>query len=372
MSASIIAAGFWVLVAGVASWTLRPSWRPWALIAAGAGALALVSWPSLLCLALATLATYRIGRLGEGRFPAASLAIAAITAIYLVLLWRSGGLPDDDTMRILLPLGMAYYVLRLIHYLIEIDRGGFRGHSLVDYAAYQFFPAALPVGPIHRFDEFLRDLRRRRWDGELASWGASRILAGLVKIVLLGNILLGAKLAPAVTSALEPGSFAALYGATVIYWLNIYFQFSGYSSLAVGVGALLGFRLPENFNLPFLARNIGDFWRRWHMTLSAWCRDYVYTPALATWRVPFLASAASMIVLGLWHEVSLHYLLWGLYHATGLTVWRRWDAIYAPVAPRLPAAVRHAWSGTARVLTLHFVMFSYPTANAIENLVLNR
>ena len=368
-AAPLFAAVAWALLAGAASWLLRPAWRIWALIAAGAGALAILSWPSLLCLALATLATYRIGRLQAHRVAAGAVAIAVIAASYLLLLWRSGSIPADDTLRTLLPLGMAYYVLRLIHYLIEVDRDGFRDHSLIDYAAYQFFPATLPVGPIHRFDAFLRDLRRRRWDSQLASWGAARVLGGLVKIVLIGNLLLHQKLAPAIADVHLTG-FERVYADTVVYWLNIYVQFSGYSSIAVGLGAILGFHMPENFNWPFLARNIGDFWRRWHMTLSGWCRDYIYTPALAAWRMPLAASAASMIVLGVWHETSLHYVLWGLYHAFGLTAWRRFDAVYALIAARLPRPALLAWSAFARVLTLHFVMFSYPTANAIERLVL--
>jgi alginate O-acetyltransferase complex protein AlgI len=369
-TAPLFAAVAWALLAGAASWLLRPTWRTCALIAAGAGALAILSWPSLICLAAATAATYRIGRLRAHRVTAGVAAIALIAGAYLVLLWRSGSIPADDTLRIVLPLGMAYYVLRLIHYLIEVDRDGFRAHRLTDYAAYQFFPATLAVGPIHRFDVFLRDLRRRRWDSQLASWGASRVLGGLLKIVLLGNLLLHQRLAPAVAAA-DLGGFERIYADTVVYWLNVYVQFSGYSSVAVGLGAILGFEVPENFNWPFLARNIGEFWRRWHMTLSGWCRDYIYTPALAAWRMPLAASAASMIVLGVWHEVSLHYVLWGLYHALGLTAWRRFDAVYTPLAARLPRPVLIGWAGFARILTVHFVMFSYPTANAIERLVLH-
>lgn len=365
----LLAAVGWVLLAGTAAWLLKPSWRTGALIAAGAGELAILSWPSLLCLGLATVATYRIGRLGAHRIAAASAAIAGIIALYLVLLWRAGAMPADGALRVILPLGMAYYVLRLVHYLIEVDRDGFRDHSLADYAAYQFFPATLPVGPIHRFDGFLRDLRRRRWDSQQASWGASRVLGGLVKTVLVGDLLLQQRIVPALDAAHLAG-FWGLYANTVVYWLNIYIQFSGYSSIAIGVGALLGFQMPENFHWPLLSRNIGDFWRRWHMTLSGWCRDYVYTPALAAWRIPLLASAASMLVLGLWHAVSLHYVVWGLYHALGLTAWRRFEMVYAPVAARLPRAALVAWSGVARALTLNFVMFSYPTANAVEHWVL--
>ncbi len=216
----LIVAVAWLSAAGLASWRLRPAWRPFALIAGGAGILALLSWPSLLCLAVATYATYRVGHLRSYRLAAAGVAIVSIAAVYLLLVWRAGALPDNDALRIVIPLGMAYYVLRLIHYLIEMDRGGLRAHNLVDYAAYQFFPATLPVGPIHRFDDFLRDLRRRRWDSEQASQGAGRILGGLIKVVLLDDFLLTQKLASGLSQLHHHGALLALYADTVVYWLN--------------------------------------------------------------------------------------------------------------------------------------------------------
>jgi alginate O-acetyltransferase complex protein AlgI len=352
----------------LASWTLPSRVRPIALIAGGAGVLAIVSWPSLICLGIATGVTYAAARLRRWRLGATLAVSAVIAALYLALLSRAkhGG---DGAIQVLLPLGMGYYVLRLLHYMIEMERRGFRSHTFVEYACYQFFPATLPIGPINRFDDFLRDLRRRRWDGEQFSAGASRILGGLVMLVLVGDLLLNARIYPWLHDLAAGSRIGETYADTLRFWLDIYVQFSGYSSIAIGVGALMGFTLPENFNLPFLARNIGDFWRRWHMTLSSWCRDYIYTPTLAVWRRPALASLSSMLVLGLWHQVSLHYVFWGLYHGLGLAVWRRFSSAYAVVEPRLPNFVRRGWSAMARVVTLNFVIFSYPTANALEALV---
>ncbi len=108
------------------------------------------------------------------------------------------------------------------------------------------------------------------------------------------------------------------------------------------------------------------------MTLSFWCRDYIYTPVLAVTRRPYFATTASMLVLGLWHAVSLHYLIWGLYHATGLAVWRRWEAFKDRTARPISPLVSRGWKATSRVLTLHFVMFSYPTANALEKWIMSR
>lgn len=363
-----VPAAAWLAIVAAASWLAPRPLRPWAIIAGGAGLLAMLSWPSLLFLAAATLATYRLGRSGGRRAPWMLAAIAVIATVYIGVLWASH---RSAPLGFVLPLGMAYYTLRLIHYCVEIDRGGFLRHSFTEYCCYHFFPATLPVGPITRFDAFLRDLRRRRWDADTASAGASRMLVGMAKIVLLGNTLLPALTTPLLAQTGGSG-VVGTYVQTIAYWLNIYIQFSGCCDLAIGFGAILGFTTPENFHFPFLARNIGEFWRRWHMTLSAWCRDYIYMPAMANWRRASLATAASMLVLGLWHQVSLHYLIWGLYHATGLTVWRAFDKAYAAAEPALPSAVKIGWAGFAHVLTLNFVMFSYPTANLLERYILGR
>src|SRR5690606_22484260 len=98
----------------------------------------------------------------------------------------------------------------------------------------------------------------------------------------------------------------------------LYFKFSGYSDIAIGVSRLLGFRVMENFHYPFIAQNIGDFWKRWHISLSSWCRDYAYMPVWSRLRNGALAALASMLILGLWHELSWRYLAWGLYHGAGI------------------------------------------------------
>jgi D-alanyl-lipoteichoic acid acyltransferase DltB (MBOAT superfamily) len=364
----LLPVGAWLAATAALSWLAPARWRPLAMIAGGAGVLAILSWPSLLYLAAATVFTFRLARGPASRTPLMLAGVAAVAVAYLAFLWLDR---RQGALGIALPLGMAYYTLRLIHYCVEADRGGFRAHSFTEYCCYQFFPATLPVGPITRFDAFLGDLRRRRWDADAASAGASRMLIGAAKVVVVGNFLL-AKATPPLL-ALAAGSAAGrLYVETVLYWLNIYVQFSGWSDIAIGFGAVLGFAIPENFRFPFLARNIGEFWRRWHITLSSWCRDYVYMPAMANWRRAWLATAASMVVLGLWHEVSLHYLIWGLYHATGLTIWRAFDRAYSAAEPRLPRAVKSGWSAAAHALTLNFVMFSYPTANLLERQLLGR
>jgi len=161
-----------------------------------------------------------------------------------------------------------------------------------------------------------------------------------------------------------------VYAAAVLFWIKLYVLFSGYSDIAIGFGALLGLRLRENFDWPFLARNIGEFWQRWHVSLASWCRDYVFTPTLSFTRSHGLAVVASMLVLGLWHELSLRYLLWGAYHGVGLVLFRMFADCAGSRIGLLPAAMRHAWRVLATLLTLHFVLFSFAVTSALERILL--
>src|SRR5262245_56288725 len=139
------------------------------------------------------------------------------------------------------------------------------------------------VGPINRFQEFQRSFRRRRWDSAEFSAGCERLLYGYVKIVCLSTYLVSNKLAP-LASRTALGPAAKAYLGCLIYGLNLYLLFSGYSDVAIGFARMLGLRVGENFHYPFLARNINEFWQRWHISLSTWCRDYVYLPCLALGR----------------------------------------------------------------------------------------
>jgi D-alanyl-lipoteichoic acid acyltransferase DltB (MBOAT superfamily) len=143
------------------------------------------------------------------------------------------------------------------------------------------------------------------------------------------------------------------------YGLNLYLQFAGFSDVAIGFGLLLGFRIAENFRSPFLAPNIAEFWRRWHITLSSWCRDYVYMPVAASTRRPVPAILAAMLVLGLWHELSPRFLAWGLYHGAGIAVFRVFDRARPALRVTRSQTGRLLVKGLAVFLTLNFVMLSF-------------
>lgn len=353
----------WSMLAATAAWLLPRAWLPYGLLAAGAGFLGMTDALSLALLAggaaIALVVTHGFGS-SHRATTAGVLLVGTGYLAFLVAAPRAAG--NGIAAGVVLPLGMAFSCLRLIHVQLECYKGSLRDHKPAELLAYLFLPGPLPVGPIHRFDDFLRDLRRHRRDPALLSVGLERVLYGLVKVVFVGNYLLSAKLAPLLITATLPAPLAGYLGLTVS-WCQLYVAFSGFSDIAIGTAALAGFRLRENFVWPFLATDIADFWRRWHISLATWCRDYIYTPVVAVSRRPAFGVLAAMAVLGLWHELSLRYLLWGAYHGLGIAVHRAFDRHMAGAAFRS----HRSWRIVATLLTLHFVLLSFPVTRVIAS-----
>jgi D-alanyl-lipoteichoic acid acyltransferase DltB (MBOAT superfamily) len=206
------------------------------------------------------------------------------------------------------------------------------------------------------------------------SLGIERILLGYVKIVVLANQLVNVNMQAYIASIDPSREWLIAYLEMLAYGFNGYLQFAGYSDIAIGFALLLGYRVMENFNWPFLARNISEFWKRWHISLSNWCRNYIYMVVTSISRKPTLAILLSMLVLGLWHEISLRYVLWGVYHGVGIALWQLWkrssighargsvtsdgpgvsggDGSYSAVS-------RMLLHGLAVLTTFHFVMLSF-------------
>lgn len=218
----------------------------------------------------------------------------------------------------IIPLGMSYYVFRNIHYTIESYNGRIQNENILYYLAYNFFLPVIVIGPIHRYPEFVRDWQRRRLNSEYFSLGLQRILFGVSKIVIIGNYVLTSKAPTLISNLGENYVWLKTYLETVALVLNAYFQFAGYSDIAIGLSLFLGYRIMENFNYPFLATNMQEFWSRYHMSLSAFCRDYIYTPIASYYRKPVLGIFATMIIIGLWHEITIPFLIWGLMQAVGI------------------------------------------------------
>lgn len=228
----------------------------------------------------------------------------------------------------IVPLGASYYTFKLIHYLAERSRGNITDSSLGSFLSYLFLFPTFTAGPIERYDHFLEN-RRGDWNRRTAAEGLRRIADGLIKKFFLAEFLITG-LYGKITSVqllgehLPDATALQVWYFLLLSYLSLYLDFSAYSDIAIGTCRLFGIRIMENFNYPFLACSIVDFWRRWHMTLMHWCRSYVYMPLLGLTRRPGLSILATFLVFGLWHSASGPRILWALYHAAGVILYNLW------------------------------------------------
>lgn len=224
------------------------------------------------------------------------------------------------------PLGLSYFAFKLIHVVVELSRGSFGPPQPLRFAQYLLLFPAFLAGPIERWDNFTAGRRERLTRDDIA-FGLTRIAHGLIKkfciAELVGTRLLALVSVDSIAHAEHVPPTWRLWGHIIGNLVYLYFDFSGYSDLALGGSALLGYRLQENFDRPFLATNITEWWRRWHISLLRWCMDYVYMPMLGLTRRPILAGYCSMFVMGMWHNVSPAWAIWGLIHGTSLALYQR-------------------------------------------------
>jgi alginate O-acetyltransferase complex protein AlgI len=226
-----------------------------------------------------------------------------------------------------LPLGISFFTFHKISYLVDLYRGRATGaENFFDYLLYIFFFPQLIAGPIIRYEEIHTQLRSRAVTQSDRSYGVWRFSVGLAKKVLIADSLGGVA---DTLFALPPGALTPWYAwlAVLTYSLQIYFDFSGYSDMAVGLARLFGFSIIENFERPYLARNFTEFWRRWHISLSHFMREYVYIPLGGNKAGAFRAYLNLWIVFllsGLWHGASWNFIVWGAFHGLFLTVDKVW------------------------------------------------
>ena len=359
------AAWVWTMIATIGGyWALPAALRGWWLGVISAGFLAVLSPESLAVLSALAIIFYAWAgapaQISGRRLSLLILAAGGVLCFYKTFeaLFPAPLIDLDPlTQDFIIPLGLSYYTLRCIHYAVEKYRGNIPPHDFAAFAQYLFYLPTLLAGPIHRFPAFHNDLQRQRWDGHMFAMGLERMLIGYFKITVLANFLFNNMLGLLILEIDKSNQAFAAYLNMVKLSGNIYLQFAGYSDIAIGFGMMMGFKVMENFNFPFLARNISDFWTRWHISLTSWCRDYVYMGTIAVTRSAILAAFAAMLAMGLWHEFSLRFLLWGLYHGAGIMIWQQFQRL----KPRLPQsqndAVIIAWRAFSTLLTLHFVMF---------------
>lgn len=268
-----------------------------------------------------------------GFFKYAGLVVSSINGIFHAGIdWK--GLP--------LPIGISFYTFQALSYVIDVYRGKVHvQRNIIDFGAYITMFPQLIAGPIVRYDQVERQLKHRTISLEKAGLGMERFLFGLGKKVLLANNL---GLLFSTIQAADSRSFLTVWLGAAAYTLQIYFDFSGYSDMAIGLGKMLGFDFTENFEYPYLAHNITEFWRRWHISLGTWFREYVYIP-LGGNRVSVGRHILNLLIVwaltGLWHGASWNFVIWGLYYGVILILEKY---VLIPLCRKLPKVIKHIYT----------------------------
>ncbi len=286
-----------------------------------------------VALALLTLSTWFFGRnkktIGVGVVVSlASLCFFKYTNFFIESFAKIFG-NDFNALNLIVPIGVSFYTFSAISYLVDIKRERIQSASVFDVALYLSFFPKLTSGPIQRSDDFFKQMSSDREIGvKSVSVGLQIFVFGLFKKIVLAD-----RLSVFVNQVFEtPKAFSSLTVllGVIAYAFQIYFDFSGYSDMAIGVAKILGFNLPRNFNLPYMAHNVTELWKRWHISLSSWLQDYLYIPLGGNRKGKFRAylnQILTMVLGGIWHGASWTYVLWGLLHGIALAVHKVWTNI---------------------------------------------
>ncbi len=261
---------------------------------------------------------------------------------------------DLPLLKLALPIGISFYTFQTLSYTIDVYRGDAEPQkSYVKLATYVALFPQLIAGPIVRYTTVEKELAKREHSFENFAEGIRRFAVGLGKKVLLADVL-GAMAKAFYTSSAPSVAGYWLYAAAIS--LQLYFDFSGYSDMAIGLGRIFGFRFLENFNYPFISKSVAEFWRRWHISLGSWFRDYVYIP-LGGNRVNTAKWLRNILVVwlltGFWHGADWNFIVWGLYFAAFLVLEK---FFYNRVALHLPKVLSHLY--VTVVILVSFVIFS--------------
>lgn len=328
---------FLLLFAAVTVWNYAIGWR---IAHHGAGSIAARRWVLLgVGGDLAVL----------GYFKYANFGVESLNA-----LMSSVGLQPFSWTAILLPIGISFYVFQAISYIVDVYRGDTAAtRDPVAFAAFIALFPQLIAGPVLRYRDLAHQFESRRHGVDLFAEGALRFMQGFVKKVFIAD-----SVAPLVDQgfALESPSTADAWLTALAYTVQLYFDFSGYSDMAIGLGLMMGFRFIENFNQPYVSQSITEFWRRWHISLSSWLRDYLYVPlggnrggTFRTYRNLLL----TMLLGGLWHGANWTFLVWGAWHGALLAIER---ALGVGTGLHAPWQTLR-WALTLLLVVLGWVMF---------------
>ena len=323
--------------------------------------------PKLLGLMIFTILMFygcglMIGRCQTRRGKKVWLTVSVVISIGLLGLFKYADFFIDSfnavtglsvpLLRLALPVGISFYTFQSLSYTIDVYRGNVPAQrNPISFGAYVALFPQLIAGPIVRYVDVARELNERTHSWEDFCLGLRRFLVGLGKKILIAdNFALLMKL----FRESEGKSVLFYWLYAVAFMLNIYFDFSGYSDMAIGLGRILGFRFIENFNYPYLSKSVTEFWRRWHMSLGSWFRDYIYIPMggnrVSKGRWVFNILTVWMLT-GLWHGAAWNFVLWGLLFGILLMI-EKW----VPAIQKLPVWLRHGY--VLLIVCLSFVLFN--------------
>ncbi len=253
-----------------------------------------------------------------------------------------------------LPIGISFYTFQTLSYVLDVYRG--RVEAAKKYHCYLLYLSLYPqliAGPIVRYTDVAAAIKDRRSTLNGIYYGASRFCVGLAKKVLIANVA-GNITAQYMNSNMMNLPAAAAWFGAIMYTLQLYFDFSGYSDMAIGLGKMFGFEYPENFNYPYIAKSSTEFWRRWHISLSSFFRDYVYIPLGGKYRHQYLNLAIVWLLTGLWHGASWNFIAWGAYYGIFIMLEKLFLLKYTE---KLPSVLRHI--GQLVIVILGWVLFYF-------------
>ena len=243
-----------------------------------------------------------------------------------------------------LPVGISFYTFQIMSYTIDLYRGTVpAAKRFVPFGTYVSLFPQLIAGPIVRYKDIYSQLESRKESFSKFASGAERFVCGLAKKLILGDGAAAA--ADYFTAQTEiSGTVLGVWAAVIFYTFHIYFDFSGYSDMAIGLGRMFGFEFPENFEHPYVSKSITEFWRRWHITLSAWFREYVYIPLGGSRKGKartYINLAAVWFLTGFWHGAGWNYIIWGVYFCVILIIEK---AFMGKILAKIPGIFGHIWS----------------------------
>lgn len=272
-------------------------------------------------------------------------------------------LPVFQFEKLFLPLGISYIIFKHISYLTDIQWGLVKKGRILDFTLYGSLYTIFVAGPIERFERLKPQLEAEpeRFKTEYLEFAFRRIVYGLFKKLVLADWL-GYFINPVWQ---HPDQYStvirilALFG----YSLQIYFDFAGYSDIAIGASRLYGLRIMENFNNPYLAPNISQFWRRWHISLSDWIRDYLFFPLsqgrTSQFWLLFCVPVIAMALCGLWHGAAWHYVIWGLWHGIGISILQSWNSIKRINKKKMAFVNTPAFTTLSTIVTFIYVSLGW-------------